>query len=119
MVPCPTIIATWPSHTARSPGRNEAASTAFGAAAVLPSGSRTANPSPNAAASGCGASRGENAARPPRPPELDIPSIPDSGLNGAPPPKPEPIDGIDGPVKPAGVVAAGEDCAGAAVRVAA
>ena len=28
MVPFPTIIATWPSHTARSPGRNDPASTA-------------------------------------------------------------------------------------------
>ena len=78
--------------------------------AVLPSGSRMAKPSPNAAASGSGASGAENFARSPR---LDpgIPPVPDSGLIGAPPPKPEPIVGIAGLPRQSGDVAAGEGCA--------
>ena len=50
---------------------------------------------------------------------LGVPPILESGLNGAPPPKPDPIDGIDGPPRPAGVVAAGTDGAAGAPSVAA
>ena len=93
--------------------------TPFGAIAVLPSGSRTAKPSPNAAASGGGASGVASLTRSAKP-EPNVPPEPDDGLIGAPPPpNPEAFDGIEGLYMPAVVDELRSELDGHAAAVAA